>query len=491
MMHIEQNIVDKLLERRSQVKDPQLFDRYIKRYVKFVDGCLNKDFSNYKNLNVHHILPKSWDEQQTYVREQSNLISLPFRYHVVAHQLLARTTDKPMQFALLKLINLFKQYHQFDIHISSRLLEQAYKNVCKPVVNLNTGKIYNSVSDANREFQSTIISTACTEYFKVGGSYWAYLDEVEQVGSYQQVNQNRIDRYKQLRDQALDVCRKPVINLNTGEIYRCAREADIKNGYPINSVNGCCRTGYKYQGNYWALLSDVEQTSIEYQLEIRKSKVTTRPVINLTTHEQYESVGVAAKQLKEQFPKITRGYIRTAIKQKTTLYGQYWAFVDQYEQLGEQALLEQYHQAHPHIFGNPKKSKQVIDLATGEIFESSHACDRAHGMYRNWTRQRYDHESEHHFFVLLKDYQQNKQHYDEREQKRREKYQKKQQRLATPTKPGRKIINTIDGTIYESGTQCSRAFGKCDGWTQSVIANNRHTDQYHFMYYDEYTKQNS
>lgn len=494
MKYIEQNIIDKLLERKSQVKDQQLFNRYIKRYIKFISDCLNKDFSNDDKVNVHHILPKSWDEHHQYVKDYANLIILPFRYHVVAHQLLARTTDKPMQFALLKIVNLVKQYNHFDVHISSRLLDQAYKNVCSPVVNLSTGKVYRSVAEANRECQSTLISAACTKCFKVDGDYWAFLEEVEQVGSYQQVNQNRIERNRQLRDKALDVCRKPVINLNTGDVYRCSREADEKLGYPIGSVNCSCFTGYKYQGNYWALLSDVEQTSVEYQLEIRKSKVW-RPVINLTTMIQYEGMSEAARQLKDQFPSITGPLIRNACLTGTKLYKQHWAFLDEYQQYGRETLLEKFNQLHPPKKGAIHLSKQIIDLATGQVFKSSHDCDRAHNQFRGWTRRQYNKETKDHFFVLMKDYEQDKQHFDQREQQRRQKYllkeQQNQQRLQTPVRSGRKIINTIDGTIYESGTECSRAFGKCDGWAQSVIANNRHTDQYHFMYYDEYLKQNS
>ena len=80
MKHIEQNIIDKLLERKSQAKDQQLFDRYIKRYIGFINGCLNKDFSKDDKVNVHHILPKSWDEDQQYVMNMINTLSSQYMF---------------------------------------------------------------------------------------------------------------------------------------------------------------------------------------------------------------------------------------------------------------------------------------------------------------------------------------------------------------------------------------------------------------------------
>ena len=53
---------------------------------------------------------------------------------------------------------------------------------------------------------------------------------------------------------------------------------------------------------------------------------------------------------------------------------------------------------------------------------------------------------------------------------------------------GRRVINIVNKKICKSGVACSRALGHCDQWAQSQIANNRHTDKVHLMYFDEYAK---
>ena len=491
---IREDIRQTILNYGKNSEDIDQYNKWIKRYISFIEACQTKDFSQHDDVHIHHICPKSWDNR--FLKDKENLIKLPFRYHIVAHQLLSRTTEPKMQFAFMKLVysalKNTKYKHRIE-YLPSRIIEEARNNCCTAVVQLSTGKVFKSVQEAIMDIGCSGVSLACNTCCKIKGSYWAYLTEVQQAGSVEKVLQSRIERNRQLRDKALDSSRKAVINLNTLQVYRSARDADRAVGAPLGTIGVRCRTGHKYEDCYWARLENVDKNGVEYELQKRQNKSVT-PVINLTTEKQYPSMTAAINDVKKTHPNVGNGAVQVAIYNKTRLFGQYWATIEDYEKFGKQELLRQYHEAHPGInVGNSKASKQVIDLVTGKVYPSTQACSRAFSKERGFCRKEIGKPRPNHYFVLLTDYQANKQHYDQLEQQRKAKYelkrQKQQTKINTPTKrQGRKIINVVDGTIYESGVECSRAFGKCDAWAQAQIANKRSSNNIHLMYYDEYLK---
>lgn len=65
---------------------------YLKRYIKFIEGCKNQQTNEF--MEAHHILPKSKDmfpEYKSFKKYPENKINLTLRQHYIAHYLLWKT----------------------------------------------------------------------------------------------------------------------------------------------------------------------------------------------------------------------------------------------------------------------------------------------------------------------------------------------------------------------------------------------------------------
>lgn len=111
-------------------KDPDLGDKWINRYIRFIEGCLEKQFDDTELFEYHHIVPRSWDP--TLADDPNNIIKLPLSYHIVAHQLLALTRDRKMTAAFHILTEKsVSNIKHFNLKQVSFIVDQTKRLICE------------------------------------------------------------------------------------------------------------------------------------------------------------------------------------------------------------------------------------------------------------------------------------------------------------------------------------------------------------------------
>ena len=87
-----------------------LNQHYIKWYKRLINDCIDKQFEKHKHR--HHIFPRSWSKRLGLqpINSKINIVKIPYRYHVVAHKLLAKTGDELMIAALEVIVNERKNF---------------------------------------------------------------------------------------------------------------------------------------------------------------------------------------------------------------------------------------------------------------------------------------------------------------------------------------------------------------------------------------------
>ena len=145
------------------------------------------------------------------------------------------------------------------------VVHQTKRLIYRPVVNLNTGETYCSLEEANRIADTYGLSNAIKNKTKVRGCYWQYKDVVDQTSIDHQL-QLCLEHRKRTRQQTIGSFARPVINLNTGEILNSARCLDERLGRLYGYTSKMIQQQHKINGQYWALLKDVEQYSQEVVL---------------------------------------------------------------------------------------------------------------------------------------------------------------------------------------------------------------------------------
>lgn len=251
-------------------KDPDLGDKWINRYIRFIEGCLEKQFDDTELFEYHHIVPRSWDP--TLADDPNNIIKLPLSYHIVAHQLLALTRDRKMTAAFHILTEKsVSNIKHFNLKQVSFIVDQPKRLIYRPVVNLNTGETYCSLEEANRIADTYGLSNAIKNKTKVRGCYWQYKDVVDQTSIDHQL-QLCLEHRKRTRQQTIGSFARPVINLNTEEIVKSARCLDERLSRPYGYTNKMIQQQHKIIGQYWALLKEVEQHGRDDVLYQRQQK---------------------------------------------------------------------------------------------------------------------------------------------------------------------------------------------------------------------------
>ena len=316
-------------------KDLALGEKWIKRYIRFIEGCLEKQFDDTELFEYHHIVPRSWDP--SLVDEPNNIIKLPLSYHIVAHQLLALTRDRKMTaaFHILTEKSVTNIKH-FNLKQVSFIVDQTKRLIYRPVVNLNTGETYCSLEEANRIADTYGLSNAIKNKTKVRGCYWQYKDVVDQTSIDHQL-QLCLEHRKRTRQQTIGSFARPVINLNTGKEYPSAYEASRSIGVGESTIGSAIRIRCKVKRYYFQYKDAVNQTSIDEQLQIcTQSNKRSKPIINLHTEEIVKSARCLDERLSRPY-----GYTSKMIQQQHKIIGQYWALLKEVEQHGRDDVLYQ------------------------------------------------------------------------------------------------------------------------------------------------------
>lgn len=109
----------------------------------------------------------------------------------------------------------------------------------KPVINMDTGETYSSCREAAKKYgiSDMTIRKVCQHKkncYTAAGCRWAFLE-----------NYNS--------DKSLPIHKrvKPIMNIQTGEIFRSAREAERITGICKSSILKSCKTGKEIAGHGW------------------------------------------------------------------------------------------------------------------------------------------------------------------------------------------------------------------------------------------------
>lgn len=337
-----------------------------------------------------------------------------------------------MRCAFNKIVKKILDTDQFNYVVSKRLIELARIYLGRPVVDLNTGQIYSTAKDVARAMGvADTVGGYIKTKSKCRGHYFQYKDVVDK-SSIEVELQKMIDNAKQGRQRIIDSVARSITNIDTGQVFD---------------------TGYDADRSIDVLLGSVRAT------------------IQVYTKKDKRKCGVL------------RGYR--------------WQFTDVVDQYGG---IDKYRDVLDNIEKEKDKiveGKYVVNLNTGEMYKTSADAVRAYyndklpdkvdlyivnrsiklhqkSLGRVWAYKKDVDECG--IQCLLDQYEQ---HVRDIKAKRT---------AASRAKSNRPVINLVDGTVYESGTIASKAFGRCKAWCQGQIANNRIKPEYHFMYYDEYLK---
>ena len=270
---------------------------------------------------------------------------------------------------------------------------QRYQQFCdhnkqeRQVINLNTGEVFDSLSQVANKYnlnKASYLSNTIKKRRKFRGYYWQYKDVVDQSSVEEELQLCIINTIKNNQ-------RKSVVNLNTGQIFESAYIADALNGYKNNTISKAISHGYRAGGYYWQYKNIVDQSSIIHELKLFESgfykehyktrlkdqrhnstNQRNRAVINLTTRELFASIKQAAEKYNVDSSRIT-----TAIKRVNKSAGCYWQYKDIVDQSSIEAELTQCLKIEN---TKPKRNVKVINLNTGEIYDSCYAASIAVGL---------------------------------------------------------------------------------------------------------------
>lgn len=159
--------------------------------------------------------------------------------------------------------------------------------VCKPVICIETGKVYSSASDASREFntESSTLTMVCNGKKKTfKGYHWAYLDE----------------NGKPILDN-IDLTTTPrktrVRCIETGKIYTTQKEASVDVGCSASQLGNALTGKFNVRtagGYHWQYV-DKENNSNKKEKSNNKKKVK---VMCKETGKVYNSISECAKDMK-------------------------------------------------------------------------------------------------------------------------------------------------------------------------------------------------
>lgn len=393
----KQQLLSILLQ--QQFKDRYKAEFYLKRYVNFIVSRSGRNLAyqaTVNNTERHHIIPAKWGGNN----DESNMIVLTIAEHVVAHHILARTTNREMIFAFNQIINRSVSY--FNYNVSLRLVEEARKSyllqICKPVVNLNTGEVYSSASIAARSlgYANNSISNACQHHTRINNHYWEYvcnmssLDEETRLATIKQIQ----DNYKAIRKQYSDTRKKQVIELDTGKIHASAIDAARFYNTQRTYITKSARCHSKHCGHYWAYVQNVPDYTLEKGLEMcrqreqlinanRQNAVQNAiiGVVNLTTGEIFNNSAEAAIATDRSVSAI-----RNAARFHTRIADCYWAYERDLDDLQPQTIklkleeaIEQAKQR-KNIDMKNLHGRRMINLQTKEIVVSKQELSRRYGI---------------------------------------------------------------------------------------------------------------
>lgn len=308
---------------KREFKDKQLATKWLKRYIKFIKWCQTKNRVHipYDNeTQTHHIVPQKWGGPNW----ANNKVVLTIREHIVAHHLLARTHDPQMSQAFHMIVATNK--NQFKYAVTVRLAAESiqlkkstrpWETHMRPVINLNTGQIYQGVNQADRATSKTEVGGSLSNSIKRGvkcnGCFWEYVDNLPDL-TPQTIRQVLTCKIKHLEQRAqtaranrIAKSKSAVINLNISEVFDSVKDASKSIGQNQLAVTCAIRKKFKAGGYWWCYTKDLvdlrPQTinakiqQLEYETKYNPKFTSPKQILDETTGIIYPSLVQASRAI--------------------------------------------------------------------------------------------------------------------------------------------------------------------------------------------------
>ncbi len=382
---IETDIKIKLC--KHNFDDVKLAIKWILRYIKFIEHCQALNVEN-EVLHVHHIFPRAWGGDD----DLDNLVALPIRHHVVAHQLLARTCDSSMINAFNFIVNNSEVPDNVPTNLRIKLVAEALSYIAKSVVNLNTGEIFYTLKEAAIKYNvdPNNIAGAIKYKCKAGKCYWQTKELVDQYGTDYWLKYYEENR-KQNRQNITDSVATPVVNLTTGQVFNTCYDADRFVNRPLGTVKGFVRDKRRVDDDFYQYKSIVDQTSIEHERQLLEQyeddKKNRWRVVCLDTGTVY-----ANSREADQAVGLANGCVAVAISNIKKAAGCWWAKKTTVDEKGIETIIKEYESIRQQRIQKRVEAsravacKPVINLVTGIVYNSGIEASRAFGKCDAWCQ---------------------------------------------------------------------------------------------------------
>jgi len=172
----------------------------------------------------------------------------------------AKCSDEIKQY-----LRMLKLGHKLSEEAKRKIGERelgANNSMAKKVICLETMKVYDTLTQAQKETGATKITDCCRHYKKhrsSGGYHWEYYDEQLSFDIYKDIlswilEEENNGKYHKMSDEnkrkLIKKCSKPVICVETGEIFKSINSACFKYNLSPSNVCNCCKGIRKTVGGF-------------------------------------------------------------------------------------------------------------------------------------------------------------------------------------------------------------------------------------------------
>lgn len=372
---------------------------YSKYYHDLVDFCKNKypgrDKSIYTDyLEEHHILPRCMGGKD----EDSNLVLMNYRCHVLAHCLLFLMDQDNVSLAwaarcMLQIqtrgsINYATSIEDI-ISCSEKLKELANSSAKKPIVcldvNLNIIRVYEGTLDINKDgFKAKTVSYSIREGRLHFGYFWKTLEEVEkefpkELETYYKLSESGKlpklhnddpewvkEQFKYYRDNIDTDAGKWVIGYDdTTYCIFCKISRAVNLGFTASSISMSLSNPAKTNfGYHWVLCSDKSVDEIK-STRTKVDVIYPKPIRDIICYDKEKDIIIRIYKTQRETAKDGFDYTRICevLKKDVPKYlGYYWYYRTEWKR---QDLIEKYEDSETLPDLNPinlYQPKKIIQL---------------------------------------------------------------------------------------------------------------------------------
>lgn len=277
---------------------------------RYVDESKSKKVTFNKNQKKYLTPVKSLEDGKIY----PSIKSVEEELHICLSGVLdnPRRTSNGMHWVRLVPKKVINMKNKRVRNVTDKVLAHLHKG--KPVINLDTGKIYSTSAEARRDIkrEGIAIKRCCSgKAFEAGGYRWAWVDE----------NNNPIEVKR--RERSNKNKPKRVLCVDTNTTYESIAEASRITGIGKTCIGACCQHKTNTAGGFvWEFLENPVCTDRPGKKD-RTNCSVNKPVMCVETGEKYKSAAHAFR-----LTGIPRRSIGDCCNGKQwTAGGYHWSFI--------------------------------------------------------------------------------------------------------------------------------------------------------------------